>query len=222
MDEYSADALRFLLLSSPVIAGEDFALLDKDVADVSRKLSMIWNMYDFFTLYADVDGWEWNGETTDPTNELNNPLDIWIVSRVHQLVDEVTEHMDKYDIQNALKPVLPFIDDASNWFVRRSRKRFWKSESDEDKNNAYKTLHYILVKLAHVLAPFTPFMSEELFRKLTGGESVHLNDWPTSSFIDVELIEVMSTVRYYINESRDALQSRYESSSTVGFCNTSK
>ena len=136
MDKFSADSLRFLLLSSPLLNGEDFALHDKDVGDVARKLSMIWNMYDFFTMYAEVDGWEFNGELKDPLGELTNPLDIWIVSRLHQLVAEVERHMDTYNIPDALSPILPFLDDASNWYVRRSRRRFWKSEDDSDKNDS--------------------------------------------------------------------------------------
>lgn len=195
MDEYSADALRFLLLGSPVLAGEDFSLLDKDVADTARKLSMVWNMYDFFTLYADVDGWEWDGMLEDPCKNLSNPLDIWIVSRVHQLIQEVEKHMDAYDLPNALKPILPFIDDASNWFVRRSRRRFWKSDNSTDKQEAYKTLHYVLVKLAHAIAPFTPFMADELYQKLTGGESVHLQDWPEVGHVNELLIDGMQATR---------------------------
>ncbi|HUS26828.1 MAG TPA: isoleucine--tRNA ligase [Nevskiaceae bacterium] len=200
MDEYSADALRFLLLSSPLLNGEDFSLIDKDVADVARKLSMVWNMYDFFTLYAEVDGWEWAGSYADPTPDLSNPLDIWVVSRVHQLADEVERHMDGYDIPNALKPILPFIDDASNWYVRRSRRRFWKSEDDAAKQNAYRTLHYVLTQLAHIMAPFTPFLAEELYQKLTGGESVHLRDWPVAGHINQLAIDRMAYVREVINE----------------------
>lgn len=199
MDQYSADALRFLLLSSPVLNAEDYSLQDKDVADVARKLSMIWNMYDFFTLYADVDGWEWDGDLVDPLNELTNPLDRWVVSRVHQLKSEVERCMDGYDLPNALKPVLPFIDDASNWYVRRSRKRFWKSDSDADKAMAYKTLHYVLVQLSIVLAPFTPFLAEELYRQLTGGESVHLLDWPADGDVDSQLVEQMASIREVIS-----------------------
>jgi isoleucyl-tRNA synthetase len=200
MDEYSADSLRYLLLASPLLSGEDFALIDKDVSDVARKLSMIWNMYDFFTLYADVDGWEWNGELTDPAAELSNPLDQWIVARLHQLIKEVGQGMDGYDVASAIKPILPFLDDASNWYVRRSRKRFWKSDSDSDKNDAYKTLHYVLVQLSLVMAPFTPFLAEELYQKLTGGESVHLQDWPAAGHINELIIERMSYVRDVIND----------------------
>jgi len=200
MDQYSADSLRFLLMSSPLMNGEDFSLLDKDVADVARKLSMVWNMYDFFTLYADVDGWEWNGSYDDPTDELTNPLDAWIVSRVHQLNIEVSKHMDGYDVPNATKPILPFIDDASNWYVRRSRRRFWKSDDDSDKQDAYRTLHYVLVQLAHIMAPFTPFLAEELYRKLTGGESVHLRDWPTAGRPNELLLTKMFLVRAIVNQ----------------------
>ncbi len=195
IDKYSADALRFLLLSSPVLNGEDFSLQDKEVGDVSRKLAMVWNMYDFFTLYADVDGWEWDGKLMDPTPELTNPLDHWIVSRVHQLNQEVENHMDKYDLPNAVKPILPFIDDASNWYVRRSRKRFWKSDNYADKTDAYRTLHYVLVQLSMIMAPFPPFMAEELYRKLTGGESVHLLDWPSAGHINELVIESMANTR---------------------------
>lgn len=199
MDRYSADSLRFLLLSSPVLNAEDYALQDKDVADVARKLGMIWNMYDFFTLYADVDGWQWDGSLDDPLESLSNPLDRWIVSRVHQLTAEIDENMQVYDLPNALKPVLPFLDDASNWYVRRSRKRFWKSQDDADKQNAYRTLHYVLVRLSLLLAPFTPFLAEELYRKLTGGESVHLLDWPAAGAVDDELVQQMAAVRQVIN-----------------------
>lgn len=201
MDQYSADSLRFLLLSSPVLNAEDFSLQDKDVGDVARKLSMVWNMYDFFTMYAEVDGWEFQGNLSDPTPQLTNPLDQWIVSRIHQLIAEVETNMDRYDIPGAMKPILPFIEDASNWYVRRSRRRFWKSGDDTDKNNAYRTLHYILVQLAQVLAPFTPFLAEELYQKLTGGESVHLLDWPKAGHVNELVVKDMETVRDYVNQA---------------------
>ena len=199
MDRYSADALRFLLLSSPVLNAEDFSLQDKDVGDVARKLSMVWNMYDFFTLYADVDNWDSGlkeGELPpDPSLEMTSALDQWIISRVHQLTQEVDGHMQRYDLPNALKPILPFLDDASNWYVRRSRKRFWKSQNDVDKANAYRTLHYVLVQLSLILAPVTPFLAEELYRKLTGGESVHLLDWPLTGHVNELVIRQMDATR---------------------------
>lgn len=200
MDKFSADSLRFLLLSSPLLKGEDFSLQDKDVGDVARKLGMVWNMYDFFTMYAEVDGWEYDGKLEDPLESVSNPLDIWIVSRLHQLVAEIETHMDEYNIPDALAPVLPFLDDASNWYVRRSRRRFWKSEDDSDKNDAYKTLHYVLVRLAYALAPFTPFLAEELYRNLTGDdESVHLKGWLSAGDIDQSVLDKMLVTRELIN-----------------------
>ena len=261
MDKFSADSLRFLLLSSPLLNGEDFALHDKDVGDVARKLSMIWNMYDFFTMYAEVDGWEFDGELVDPlsgkpvctslsstetasahresrssttgdTAELaalkqssylpdvdnlnsqaradvsedeatigtvTNPLDIWIISRLHELVAEVEKQMDAYNIPDALSPILPFLDDASNWYVRRSRRRFWKSEDDGDKSDAYRTLHYVLVRLGYLLAPFTPFLAEELYHNLTGdNESIHLKDWLPAGAVNEQVLKDMLLTRGFI------------------------
>lgn len=204
MDQYSADSLRFLMLSSPVLAGEDFSLIDKDVSDVARKLSMIWNVYDFFTMYAEVDGFD--SEQAMVVSEFVNPLDIWLVSRVHQVRNQITEGMEAYNIPAALSSVLEFIDDMSNWFVRRSRRRFWKSEDDQDKLEAYSTLYYALIYLAKILAPFTPFLAEELYQKMTGAgvvnseipESVHLLDWPEAGVIDEAVFTQMAKTREII------------------------
>lgn len=205
MDKYSADALRFLMLSSPVLAGEDFALIDKDVSDVARKLSMIWNVYDFFTMYASVDGFD--SKQAISVSKLENPLDIWLVSKVYTLRNQITAGMEEYNIPGALSEVLAFVDDLSNWFVRRSRRRFWKSEDDNDKIAAYSTLYYVLVYLAKILAPFTPFLAEELYQKMTGAgvdstvvESVHLLDWPEAGEINQDILDKMSRTREIITE----------------------
>ena len=209
MDQYSADALRFLLLSSPVLSGEDFALLDKDVSDVNRKLSMIWNVYDFFTTYAEIDGID-TAELGDISS--SNPLDLWIISRIYQLRNEITAGMEEYNIPKALENVLPFIDDLSNWFVRRSRRRFSKNDDVEDKKSAFTTLYYVLVYLSKILAPFTPFLSEELYQKMTGDTgSVHLLDWPEAGEINDEILEKMSHTRQIIT---DALALRMQKSET--------
>ena len=201
MNKTSADSFRFLMLSSPLTNGENFALADKDVMDVARKLGMIWNMYDFFTMYAEVDGWEFNGDLSDPLHDLTNPLDIWIVSRLHQLITEVERGLNNYNLQDATKPILPFLDDASNWYVRRSRRRFWKSEDDSDKNDAYRTLHYVLVRLSYMLAPFTPFLAEELYHNLTGdNESIHLKDWMPAGEIDNSMLRDMNALRTAVND----------------------
>ena len=204
MDQYSADSLRFLMLSSPVLAGEDFSLIDKDVSDVARKLSMIWNVYDFFTMYAEVDGFD--SEQAMAVSEFINPLDIWLVLRIHQVRNQITEGMEAYNIPAALSPVLEFIDDMSNWFVRRSRRRFWKSEDDQDKLEAYSALYYVLIYLAKIMAPFTPFLAEELYQKMTGAgvvnseipESVHLLDWPEAGVIDEAVLTQMAKTREII------------------------
>ena len=193
MDQYSADALRFLLLSSPVLSGEDFALLDKDVSDINRKLNMIWNVYDFFTTYAEIDkidSDELEKICSTQKTLTSNPFDIWIVSRIYQLRDQITEGMNEYNIPKALSEVLPFIEDLSNWYVRRSRRRFSKNEDSNDKNSAYATLYYVLVYLSKILAPFTPFLSEELYQKMTGDtESVHLKEWPASEIIETDILD---------------------------------
>jgi isoleucyl-tRNA synthetase len=219
MDQFSADALRFVYLSSPLLNGEDFAMQDKDVSDVNRKLAMVWNMYDFFTLYASVDGWEYSppagGDLADPSADCQNPLDIWVISRLHQLIQEVDGHMQRYDLPNATKPILEFIEDASNWYVRRSRKRFWKSEDDGDKANAYRTLHYVLTQLAKVMAPFTPFLADELYRNLTGEESVHLVDWPEAGHINELALIKMARTRGFIEEALGARMRKSDSEESI-------
>jgi isoleucyl-tRNA synthetase len=204
MDEYSADSLRMLLLGSPLMNGEDYALINKDVGDMARKLSMIWNVYDFFTLYAEVDGWEWNGKLEDPSESTENVLDTWILSKIHSLISDVQNATEEYDLQRATRLFLPFVDELSNWYVRRSRKRFWKSVDDQDKQFAYKTLHYVLVQLAHVIAPFAPFLAEELFRKLTAKESVHLQDWPKVGHVNEQVVLEMDAIRHVVNEGLSA------------------
>ena len=248
MDKYSADALRFLLLSSPVLSGEDFALTDKDVSDVQRKLAMIWNVYDFFVTYAEVDNWEAPADlpfdeqvalssaklrpASDPRQPgkapqkagpqasvihlspqmLKNPLDRWVVSRLHELNQAMSEGMEEYNLPKALSGVLPFVDDLSNWFVRRSRRRFWKSEDDGDKAEAYLTLYTVLTQLAMLLAPFTPFLAEELYQQMTGsGESVHLLDYPMETEVDEKVLDEMARAREVI---ADGLALRMQKSET--------
>ena len=221
MDQYSADSLRFLMLSSPVLAGEDFSLIDKDVSDVARKLSMIWNVYDFFTMYAEVDGFD--SDQAMAVSEFVNPLDIWLVSRVHQVRNQITEGMEAYNIPAALSSVLEFIDDMSNWFVRRSRRRFWKSEDDQDKLEAYSTLYYVLIYLAKILAPFTPFLAEELYQKMTGAgvvnseipESVHLLNWPEAGVIDEAVLTQMTKTREIITAGLAERMKKTESEAQI-------
>ena len=211
MDQYSADAYRFLLLSSPVMSGEDFAMLDKDVSDISRKLAMLWNVYDFFTTYAEIDNID-SEDLAKKALSSQNPLDLWIISRIYELRNHITENMERYNLPAALETVLPFLDDLSNWYVRRSRRRFSKNDDKNDKLAAYSTLYYILIYIAHLLAPFTPFLAEELYHKMSGEDkSIHLEDWPAPGKINQEIIDNMARTRQIIT---DALSLRMQKSDT--------
>ncbi|MDO4752667.1 MAG: isoleucine--tRNA ligase [Candidatus Saccharibacteria bacterium] len=213
MDQYSADAYRFLLLMSPVMSGEDFAMLDKDVSDINRKLAMLWNVYDFFTTYAEIENL--GPEDFDKPIRLKSPLDNWITQRFYQLRDEITTGMEEYNIPKALQGVLPFIDDLSNWYVRRSRRRFSKNDNQEDKLAAFYTLYSMLKMTAIILAPFTPFLSEELYQKITMKEdSVHLLAWPAA--IDDESIHdtILSDMTRTRQIITDALALRMQKSDT--------
>ena len=199
MNQTGADAFRFFFLTSPVVLGEDINLSDKDVASVGRKLSMVYNVLDFFLMYAQVDKWEANNNIPEPTNM----LDQWILSKLQGLVVEVSKNMDEYNLMHATRPIYEFVDGLSNWYVRRSRKRFWKSENDDDKTQAYHTLYYVLTELVKLMAPFTPFMSEDIFGKLTNnGDSVHLQKYPTpqKDLVFRDLEKEMDAVRACVTE----------------------
>ncbi|MDA9129002.1 class I tRNA ligase family protein [Candidatus Gracilibacteria bacterium] len=131
----------------------------------------------------------------------NNPLDTWIISETHTLIAEVTSGMENYEVTDATRPIVKFMDKLTNWYIRRSRKRFWKSENDGDKIEAYETLYEVLVTLSQVIAPFMPFVAEEIYKNLTGETSVHLTDFPKadSSLIDTSLNEDMDLCQKIIN-----------------------
>lgn len=200
-DKYGADALRFYLLSSPVIMAETINFKESDVADISRgMMRMLWNSYSFFVLYAAIDNFQMpDGKEYKLSANL---LDKWILSELNMLIKNVDENMEKYELNKAVRFFPKFIDNLSNWYIRRSRKRFWKSENDDDKNNAYQTLYVVLTKLSKLMAPFTPFVVDEIYRNLTGKESVHLDDYPKAdeSLIDEKLNEEMNQVRDIVSE----------------------
>jgi isoleucyl-tRNA synthetase len=179
LDTYGADALRLYMINSPVVRAENLRFSEQGVRQVLRDLLIPWwNAYAFFVTYANVDGWR-EARLTRPDSPV--PLDRWIVSSLETLVGEVTAAMDGYDLQRAVRPFVRFIEELTNWYIRRSRRRFWKSRDDEDKRHAYRTLRYVLVQLCKVAAPFTPFVSEAIYRNLRGEgmpESVHLCDFP--------------------------------------------
>lgn len=198
IEKYGADVLRYYLLSSPVVSAENIDFSERELQDVSRNMfRMLWNSYSFFTTYASIDKWE--PKKNNMVSE--NVLDKWIFAELQVLLRDVTESMDNYELSKAPRAFTPFIDNLSNWYVRRSRKRFWKSEDDTDKECAYQTLYEVLITLAKLMAPFTPFLSDEIYKNLTGEESVHLVDWPIADekVIDEQLINDMRSLREVIS-----------------------
>ena len=197
IEKYGADALRFYLLSSPIVSAENLNFSEKDLGETSRNVfRMLWNSYSFFTTYASIDNWE--PKKNAPVSE--NILDRWMLSELQMLIREATSSMEQYELSRATRAFLPFIDHLSNWYIRRSRKRFWKSEDDTDKEQAYQTLHTVLVTLSKLMAPFTPFLSEEMYKNLTGEKSVHLADYPEANekLIDEKLNAEMKSARHLV------------------------
>ncbi len=178
--DYSADAMRLALMHSPVVRAEDLKFSAAAVEHELRSLLIpLWNAYAFFVSYARTDGF-------DPTTMLHegpfeNPLDRWILSRLQGLERTVIEGMDAYDLQVSVNAFVAFIDDLTNWYIRRSRRRFWKSENDADKVQAHSTLYTVLLELSQVLAPYVPFVTEAIWRNLRSdamADSVHLSLFP--------------------------------------------
>ncbi|MDO8240378.1 MAG: isoleucine--tRNA ligase [Candidatus Moranbacteria bacterium] len=201
-EKYGADSIRMYLMSSPVVAAENLNFKEADVADFMRgTFRMLWNSYSFFVLYADIDKWKPSDQIPNPKSRITNLLDKWILSELNMLIRDYNKHMEAYELNYASRLFPKFIDNLSNWYIRRSRKRFWKSEDDGDKAEAYQTLHFVLVELAKLMAPFAPFMAEEIFKNLTGKESVHLEDMPMAdeSVINVDMNGDMEYLRNTIS-----------------------
>jgi len=199
LDKYGADAFRLYLMQSPLMEGENLSFNDKELEDIVKgPFRMLWNSYSFFLMYATLDKWEPKKHIVRP----KNVLDRWILSELHTCIAKVDESMERYELARAARMFAPFIDHLSNWYIRRSRKRFWKSEDDDDKDDAYSTLHEVLMTFAKVIAPFTPFISEEMYRNLTGEVSVHLADFPDadSELIDMDLNAAMQVTRNLVTE----------------------
>jgi isoleucyl-tRNA synthetase len=198
VNKYGADPLRFYLAQSPVVNANDLNFNEKDLSEIARgTFRMLWQSYSFFVMYANVDGWKINYKNIPKANNL---LDKWLISELHQLIKEVDVEMENYHLMQATRKFAPFIDNLSNWYIRRSRKRFWKSENDGDKNEAYATLHYVLVELSKTIAPFAPYLADEIYKNLTNEESVHLVDYSVSdkALIDEEINKSMAEVREII------------------------
>jgi isoleucyl-tRNA synthetase len=198
LNQNGADAMRwYLYTASP--PGQERRFSSDLVSEVLRNFTLtLWNTYSFFVTYANLDGWK-----PDPgVKPEYSPLDRWLRSSLHALIRDVTQALETYDVLGATRPVQTFVDNLSNWYLRRSRRRFWKSESDADKQAAYATLYEALVAVSKLLAPTMPFLADELYLNLVRSvnadapESVHLTDWPTfdSSAIDEKLNRDMELV----------------------------
>src|SRR5262245_12098546 len=190
-----SDALRWFLCSSPVVRGGDLNIAKdgKTIAEVVRLvIHPIWNAYSFFTMYANADGIR-ASERTDA----KGVLDRYVLAKLRATLERVTAAMEAYDLAGACAEIRTFLDALNNWYIRRSRPRFWREEHDQDKRDAYDTLYTVLTTLCRLCAPFLPLLTEEVYRGLTGEKSVHLADWPDAKELplDSELVLDMDRVR---------------------------
>lgn len=198
IDQYGADALRWYLYTSTP-PGNERRFNAEQVGEVVRNFSLtLWNTYSFFVTYANLDGWKPEGQVLPQFQQ----LDYWLLSTLNVLVRDVTQAYETYDVLGATRPIETFVNQLSNWYLRRSRRRYWKSESDGDKAAAYETLYIALRTLSKLLAPAMPFMAEELYQNLVRSEdetaplSVHLAEWPkpNSEYINEKLNREMALV----------------------------
>ncbi len=203
LNEHGADAMRwYLYTASP--PGQERRFSSELVSEVVRNFTLtLWNTFSFFVTYANLDGWQ-----PDANKKYQySLLDQWLRAELHSLVCNVTRAFETYDVLGATRPIENFVDHLSNWYLRRSRRRFWKTESDDDKDAAYATLYEALVLVSKLLAPTMPFIAEEIYRNLvtnvepSGPDSVHLTDWPDfqEPLIDEKLIRDMKLVMQLVS-----------------------
>jgi isoleucyl-tRNA synthetase len=209
LNVHGADALRWYLYTATP-PGQERRFSSDLVGDVIRSFTLtLWNVYSFFITYANLDKPR-ALTVTAPTND----LDRWLLSELNALVREVTDAYENYDVTNATRPVEKFVEQLSTWYVRRSRRRFWKNDSDADKQTAYSTLYTALTTVAKLLAPAMPFLAEEMYQNLvrsvdeTAPESIHLSEWPKvmDEFIDESLNQEMQLIMRLVSLGHSARQ----------------
>lgn len=187
-DTYGADAMRWYLLSSAILRGADFSVTEAGIRETVRQVLLpMWNSWYFLSLYANAEGVSGTFRT-----DSTNILDRYILAKSAQMIERVTHDLDAYDLFSACSGVRDFLDVLTNWYIRRSRDRFWEGDQD-----AIDTLHAVLEILCRVSAPMLPLLSDTIYSGLTGDRSVHLTDWPTTTDLpnDVELVRAMDRVR---------------------------
>lgn len=202
VDRYGADSLRFYLMSSPVVHGEDLCFCEKGVDEVTKKIvNRLLNVVSFYKMYA--------GEPTDGPSDISGPgsrniLDRWMIARLNESVAMVFEGLEKGELDRAVRPFFDFTDDLSTWYLRRSRDRF-KGEDEADKDAALHTTRFVLNEAMKLLAPFMPFLAEDIYLRIGGKmESVHLEEWPVAGKIDAELLKAMKLVRNLASKGLEA------------------
>ncbi|OQY35967.1 MAG: isoleucine--tRNA ligase, partial [Anaerolineaceae bacterium 4572_5.1] len=216
-DRMGVDVMRWLYCAHKP---EHDLLFGYNRAEETRRRFIIpfWNVYSFFTTYAEIDGWTPSGDGFNPdapegaTPPSENPLDKWILARLNQVVERVTQTLTASDAFTTTQVFETLLDDLSNWYVRRSRRRYWKSELDQDKDTAYATLWHVLVKMSRALAPIIPFITEKMYQNLVRGvfpeahESIHHTLWPKAdtAVIDKKLIEQMELARQTASQGLSA------------------
>jgi isoleucyl-tRNA synthetase len=211
-EQYGGDAVRMSILTSPLFNAGDTSITEQSIAEALRgSILPLWNAFSFFVTYARIDGWT----PSDDVTVSDNVLDQWIVGELQLLIQQLSTDLDAYDLQSSSRALGVFLDQLTNWYIRRSRRRFRKSESDTDKDQAYATLYRVLVDFTKVAAPFAPFICEYIYRELKKGTegtkvaegeqgeqgeqgandiSVHLTDWleADEGLIDTDLSESMA------------------------------
>jgi isoleucyl-tRNA synthetase len=221
LDEFGADALRAYLINSPVVRADPLRFSESGVREVVRTVLLpFWNAYSFFTTYAEADGITRQDLVAAAPPAQRAEIDRWILSVLQSLIRRVNAEMEGYRLYNVIPPILGFIDDLTNWYIRRSRRRFWTQRGagdDADKLSAFATLYEVLVTFAKVAAPVLPFIAEELYQRLvhdldeSAPESVHHSDYPVanSAAIDTELEADMATIRTIVTLGH-GLRKRHE------------
>jgi isoleucyl-tRNA synthetase len=203
LETFGADALRAYMIDSPVVRAEELRFDEVGLKEIVRTVVLpYWNVLSFFTTYAAVDGYDPRSWPAPPVPERPD-IDRWILSVLQSLVRDVNHEMEAYRLYSVVPRLVSFIDDLTNWYVRRSRARFWKSEDERDQTSAYATLHEVLTTFSKVLAPFMPFLTEAVYQRLvrpvdaTAPASVHWVDYPqvVSAHLDPALERRMATVR---------------------------
>ena len=196
IDSMGADAFRYYLMSSVVMQAEDMLFKDEEIKDVhNRLINILWNSFSFYELYADG-----KLETRNSKLETKHVLDRWILARLDQLIGEVTEAMEKYDMVRATRPIKDFVSDLSTWYIRRSRDRFKVRDQE-----ALGTARHVFQEFSKLIAPVMPFIAEDIYRRLKGGkESVHLEDWPKAGSVDQKILENMEEARKIVSLALEA------------------